>query len=170
MKTILISLIAVFAVAASGADAKKPVAQQAPNAAPAPEPVPHDPTMEEKMAETMDGAIKKAKVQILEPKHNAKVGKTFKVKMMVEGLKVRPAGEAPDEVTSGHHHLIIDGKPIEGGHEVISDDKHLHFGKGQTETEVTLPPGKHTLTLQFADGMHRSFGPKMSHTITVNVK
>jgi len=49
------------------------------------------------------------------------------------------------------------------------DDKDLHFGKGQTEAQVTLPPGRHTLTLQIADGAHRSYGPKWSTTITVNV-
>ena len=57
------------------------------------------------------------------------------------------------------------------GNEVIpADDKHLHFGKGQTETMVKLPPGKHTLMLQFADGAHKSYGPGMSAKIEVTVK
>ncbi len=145
-------------------------AQNKPTPAAPPATVPHQPTEEEKLGSSMDGAIKNAKVQITEPKNNAKVGKTFKVKMSVEGLKVRPAGEAPDEMTTGHHHILVDMGPIEAGMPIPNDDKHLHFGKGQTETEVTLPPGKHTLTLQFADGAHRSFGPKMSQTITVTVK
>ena len=70
---------------------------------------------------------------------------------------------------SGHHHLIVDGRPVPPGQPVPFDDKDLHFGKGQTEAQITLPPGRHTLTLQFADGGHRSYGPKWSATITVNV-
>jgi len=135
-------------------------------------PVPNDKkeTVDEKIHDTTSGAIQKAKVYFVEPKNGATVAKTFKVKMGVEGLKIRPAGEAPDEVTSGHHHIVVDNGAIPAGQPIATDDKHLHFGKGQTETEVTLPPGKHTLTLQFADGAHRSFGPKMSQTITVIVK
>jgi hypothetical protein len=116
------------------------------------------------------GAIQKAKVFFIEPHNGATVPTKFKVKMGVEGYKIRPAGEAPDEVVSGHHHLLVDQAAIPAGQPIANDATHLHFGKGQTETEVTLPPGKHTLTLQFADGAHRSFGPKMSQTITVNVK
>jgi hypothetical protein len=50
-------------------------------------------------------------------------------------------------------------------------DKLLHFGKGQTETTLTLPPGKHTLELVFADYLHQSFDPPLHSkkiTITVN--
>ena len=121
------------------------------------------------MGETA-GSIKKARVFFIEPKDGDTVPRKFKVKMGVEGLKVRPAGEAPDEVTSGHHHLTINAEPIAAGQPVPTDEKHMHFGKGQTEVEVTLPPGEHKLTLQFADGAHRSFGPSMSQTIKVKVR
>jgi Domain of unknown function (DUF4399) len=87
----------------------------------------------------------------------------------VDGLRVRPAGEGPLDHASGHHHLIIDGRPIPLGQTVPADDKHLHFGKGETQAQITLPPGRHTLTLQFADGAHRSYGPKWAATIRVNV-
>ena len=50
------------------------------------------------------------------------------------------------------------------------DNQHKHFGKGQTESEVVLPPGKYKLTLQFADGAHRSYGEQMRKTIEVTVK
>lgn len=105
---------------------------------------------------------------------NLKDGETvtspIKIKMMAKGIKIRPAGEAVDEKTSGHHHLIIDGSFIPEGQPVPTDDKHLHFGKGQTETEIQLPAGNHTLTLQFADGAHRSYGKKFSKTIQIKVK
>lgn len=71
---------------------------------------------------------------------------------------------------TGHHHLLIDGKPLPKGEVIPATDHSLHFGKGQTETDVTLPPGQHTLTLQFGDGAHRSYGPDVSQTITINVK
>jgi hypothetical protein len=113
---------------------------------------------------------KGAKVWFISPKDGATVKSPFKVKFGVKGLKVRPAGEAADEKTSGHHHLIIDGQPVAEGEVVPNDETHKHFGKGQKETEVTLQPGDHTLTLQFADGAHRSYGEKMSQTIHVHVK
>ena len=116
------------------------------------------------------GAVKTAKVFFAEPKDGATVKTKFKVKMMVEGIKIRPAGEAPDEVTSGHHHLIIDAGPTPEKTGIPADATHIHFGKGQTETELTLTPGDHTLTLQFADGAHRSYGEKMSQTIKVHVR
>ena len=110
------------------------------------------------------------KVYFKNLKDGATVPSTVNIEFGVEGLKVRPAGEDPLDHTSGHHHLIIDGRPIATGQPVPLDDKDLHFGKGQTEAEITLPPGRHTLTLQFADGAHRSYGPKWAATITVNVK
>lgn len=116
------------------------------------------------------GAIKMAKVFFIEPRDGATVGTKFKVKMGVEGVKLRPAGEAVDEITSGHHHLIIDDRVPAKGQPIVTDAKHIHFGKAETETELTLTPGDHTLTLQFADGAHRSFGEKMSQTIKIHVK
>jgi hypothetical protein len=95
---------------------------------------------------------------------------TFTVKFGLVGLKVRPAGEDTEDRTSGHHHLIIDGSPIAAGTVIPTDATHLHYGKAQTEAEITLPPGKHTLTLQFADGAHRSYGPKWAATVAVTVK
>jgi hypothetical protein len=111
-----------------------------------------------------------AKVFFVEPKDGATVSKTFSVKMGVEGMKIRPAGEAPIDATSGHHHIVIDSDPVAAGQVVPVDAKHLHFGKGQTETSVTLPPGKHTLLLQFADGAHRVYGaPQLTQKIEVTV-
>lgn len=105
---------------------------------------------------------------------NLKDGQTVtspvKVKFGIKGMKLRPAGEDANDKKSGHHHLIIDAGPVADGHVIPADDKHLHFGKAQTETEVTLTPGDHALTLQLADGAHRSYGEKMSATIRVKVK
>ena len=107
-------------------------------------------------------------VKIIEPANGAKVTSKFKVKMEVEGYTIGPVGDLAKG--KGHHHLIVDGGPLAEGTVVPTDKTHIHFGKGQTETELELPPGKHKLTLQFADGAHRSYGPAMSETIEVTVK
>ncbi len=95
------------------------------------------------------------------------VPRDLKVQFKVNGMEVRPAGVMQEG--TGHHHLIIDGTFVPEGEVVPADANHLHFGKGQKETEIRLEPGKHTLTLQFADGLHRSYGEKWSKTIEVTV-
>lgn len=110
-----------------------------------------------------------AKVFFKNLKDGQDVSSPFKVEMGTEVIKIDTAG--PVVAGSGHHHLLIDEvNPIAEGAVVAKDSTHIHFGKGQTETELKLSPGKHTLTLQFADGLHRSYGNKLSAMITVNVK
>jgi len=103
---------------------------------------------------------------------NLKLGQTitrkFKVQFGAEGIIVRPAGEIV--AGTGHHHLIIDGDAIPAGQVVPMDETHLHFGKGQTEAEIELKPGKHKLVLQLADGAHVSYGPDLAATVDVVVK
>ncbi len=106
-------------------------------------------------------------VNFTSPENEAKVKSPVKVVMQVQGMEVHPAGEVTPN--SGHHHLIIDGESAPEGEVVTADEKHIHFGQGQTEAEVELAPGKHTLTLQFANGAHQSYGPDMSQTITIEV-
>jgi hypothetical protein len=125
---------------------------------------------------TTDGAVPAlpavpdgAKIMFGNLKNEATVSSPFKIMMNVEGIKVDTAG--PVVAGSGHHHLIIDGQDsIPAGGIIPKDSLNIHFGRGQTETEVALAPGKHKLTLQFADGLHRSYGSKLSATIQVNVK
>jgi hypothetical protein len=127
------------------------------------------PAMQPKASAQEDvGTVKMAKVMITEPKDGATVAQSFTVKFGVEGMKIANAGTMTPG--SGHHHLIVDGGPIPKGQPVPNDATHMHFGKGQTETKVTLKPGPHTLTDQFADGAHLSYGEMMSQTIKVIVK
>ncbi len=104
----------------------------------------------------------------LSPKNGDTVSQDVNIKMGMTGMKVQKAGELVKG--TGHHHLIIDGAYVPENETVPKDDKHIHFGKGQTETTIKLSPGKHTLTLQFADGFHQSYGKIMSQTIEVIVK
>ena len=107
-------------------------------------------------------------VYFIEPADGASVTNPFTVRFGVAGMDVKPLGDMTPN--TGHHHLIIDGSPVKQGEVVPMDDKNLHFGKGQTETQVTLPPGAHRLTMQSADGAHVSYGPAMAATINVLVK
>lgn len=107
-------------------------------------------------------------VEFIEPNNNATVASPFKVKFGLNGMQVAHAGEMKEG--TGHHHLLINVADIPEGTVIPMDDQHRHFGKGQTETEITLPPGRYRLTMQFADGAHRSYGEKMRKTIEVTVK
>jgi hypothetical protein len=105
---------------------------------------------------------------ILEPKTGATVTSPFKLRLGVTGMKVRPAGEVVEG--TGHYVLLIDHGPVTEGKIIPADDRHLHFDKGETEVEVSLPPGKYKLLAQFADGAQRSYGHMLSHGINVIVK
>ncbi len=107
-------------------------------------------------------------VSFVEPADGATVSSPFMVKFAVKGMDVKPAGDMA--AGSGHHHLVINGAPLKEGESIPFNDTHLHFGKGQTETEVKLAPGNYTLTMQFANGAHQSYGAGMSKTIKVSVK
>lgn len=107
-------------------------------------------------------------VSIVAPANGATVSSPFTVKFGVKGMAVAPAGEIV--ANSGHNHLLINQVPVAEGVSVPMDAQHMHFGKGQTEAQVTLPAGKYKLTSQFANGAHQSFGPGMSATIEVTVK
>ena len=115
-----------------------------------------------------DSSAVEGKVFFVEPVDGAEITGKVKVVMGVEGMKVHPAGEIVPG--TGHHHIIINGDAADKGSVVPADETHKHFGKGQTETELELAPGKYKLTLQFADGNHQSYGPELSQSIHITVK
>lgn len=131
-----------------------------PAEAPAPEPAPaaEEPTPEPAPAR---------RVFFRSPADGATVTSPFTIEFGVEGMGVHPAGEPVDG--TGHHHLVIGPAGIPEGNVVPSDDKHIHYGGGQTEAELTLEPGEYTLTMQFADGLHQSYGESMAASIHVTV-
>jgi hypothetical protein len=108
------------------------------------------------------------RVFFVEPKDGATVSNPVHVVFGVEGMGIAPAGDT--DPTKGHHHLLIDQGPMQKGLVIPMNDKSLHYGKGQTEADITLPPGDHTLTMQFGNGAHQSYGPEMSQTIKIHVK
>ena len=111
-----------------------------------------------------------AKVFFVGLKDGATVSNPVTVKFGIKGMTLAPAGTKMDN--SGHHHLLIDtdppadlSKPLP-----VVEGKIVHFGKAQTETTLTLPPGKHTLQLLLADQNHIPHDPPvMSKKITITV-
>ena len=111
-----------------------------------------------------------AEVYFIAPQNGAKLHGPVTVKFGLKGMGVAPAGIKFDN--TGHHHLLVDTDIGEVNLDapLPATDKILHFGKGQTETVLTLPPGKHTLQLLFADYLHQSFDPPLtSKKITITV-
>ncbi len=87
----------------------------------------------------------------------------------LRGMGVAPAGA--DLPNTGHHHLIIDAPPPALDLPLPADEQHRHFGGGQTEVELTLPPGEHTLQLVLADKIHLPHDPPiLSEVIAIRVK
>lgn len=110
-----------------------------------------------------------ARVYIIWP-HDGTVikGGKFWVRMGLRKAGVAPAGvEFPH---SGHHHLVIDAELPPFDEEIPNDKNHLHFGAGQTEARIDLPPGEHTLQLLLADHNHVPHNPPLySEKITIYV-
>ncbi len=110
-----------------------------------------------------------AKVYFKNLKNGQTVKSPVKLEFGTDVIKVDTAGVVV--AGYGHHHLLVDaGDSTAYGIVVGKDSTHIHFGKGQVETTLSLTPGKHTLTLQFGDGIHRSYGGKLASTVVVNVK
>lgn len=107
---------------------------------------------------------------IIQPADNAVVESPVTVKFGLENMEISPAGV--EHANGGHHHLLIDTPlPADLSLPIPADDKHIHFGKGQTETTVELAPGKHTLQLLVGDHLHRPHSkPVYSDVITITVK
>lgn len=95
--------------------------------------------------------------------------KPFRVWFGLRGMGVAPKGvKFPN---TGHHHLLIDTDLPPMDQEIPSDRNHLHFGAGETETMLELPPGKHTLQLLMGDDKHIPHNPPVySKKITITVK
>jgi hypothetical protein len=109
-------------------------------------------------------------VFFIAPKNGDTVPTTFKVQFGANNLTVKPALEDIENKNAGHHHVLVNLDSIADGQAIPFTEQHIHFGKGQTEAEITLKPGTYKLTLQFANGAHVSYGQRLSQTISVTVK
>jgi hypothetical protein len=110
-----------------------------------------------------------ARVFFIRPFNGATVASPVQVIFGSEIVDVRPVPEGEPGSNTGHHDLLINLGSVPVGTLIPSDKQHLRFDKGETRAVINLPPGEHTLTLQFADGADRSHGTEMSATIRVTV-
>ncbi|MGY0399789.1 MAG: DUF4399 domain-containing protein [Ostreibacterium sp.] len=112
-----------------------------------------------------------AKVYIISPKDGQTVAQTFKIEFGLSNMGIAPAGI--NIKNTGHHHLLIDTdvKSLDFAKTIPSTKKVIHYGGGQTEAEITLAPGKHTLQLLLGNYVHLPHDkPVFSKKITVIVK
>jgi hypothetical protein len=112
-----------------------------------------------------------ASVYFINIKDKQTVTSPFKVQFGLTGMGIAPAGVEKEK--TGHHHLLIDTKltDAEAKEPLPGDKQHIHFGGGQTEAMITLPPGQHTLQMVLGDWSHVPFSPPIvSPVITVTVK
>jgi hypothetical protein len=115
-------------------------------------------------------APENALTYFLSPGNGATVTSPFTVRFGLRGMGVAPAGVTT--ANTGHHHLLIDVETLPPDNLPIPNDaNHRHFGLGQTETEITLPPGQHTLQLVLGDALHIPHQPPVrSEKITITVQ
>jgi hypothetical protein len=96
-------------------------------------------------------------------------GGKFWLRMGLSNAGIAPAGV--DRPNTGHHHVLVDSDLPPMDQEIPNDKNHLHFGAGQTEARIELPPGRHTLQLLLADENHVPHDPPLySKKITVLVR
>jgi len=108
-----------------------------------------------------------AKAYIISPANGDTVASTFMVQFGLRGMGVAPAGV--EKKSTGHHHLLVDGKLPNLTARMGKQVKH--FGGGQTETKLTLTPGQHTLQLVLGDKGHVPHNPPViSDVVTITVK
>jgi hypothetical protein len=95
--------------------------------------------------------------------------RTIKIWFGLRHMGVAPAGV--DKPNTGHHHLLVDADLPPFDEPIPNDRNHLHFGGGQTEAVIELPPGTHTLQLLMGDKDHVPHNPPVySKKITITVR
>ncbi|GFE48959.1 hypothetical protein So717_07120 [Roseobacter cerasinus] len=118
-----------------------------------------------------------AKVYFVNLEDGATVSSPIQVVFGLSGMGVAPAGTEVEN--TGHHHLFINRPPLGEGEDgaeeleygIPADENHIHFGGGQTETTIELPPGQHTLQLVLGDWSHVPHAtPIVSDMITITVE
>jgi hypothetical protein len=110
-----------------------------------------------------------AETYLISPADGATVDSPVNVRFGLKGMGIAPAGV--EKKDTGHHHLLIDTPIPDLSKPVPADDKHRHFGAGQTEVSVPLAPGKHTLQLLLGDHNHVPHEPAVvSKPVTITVR
>jgi hypothetical protein len=111
-----------------------------------------------------------AYLYIIWPQDGASIKGAFWCRFGLRNMGVTHAEDG--FANAGHHHLLVDvDEPLDPKQPIPSDKKHLHFGAGQTEARLELPPGRHTLQLVLGDAKHYPFDPPLvSRKIAITVR
>lgn len=153
-------VVTVVALAAAGCS-KEPAPEAAPAAAPE--------TTAAAPALPRTAAPEGARTFIISPEEGATVTSPFTVRFGAENITVIAAGD--NTPGSGHHHLLINAPLPDFGLPIPKSDQYVHFGGGQTETELTLEPGSYDLRLLFGDHLHIPHDPPVySDVVTITVE
>lgn len=121
----------------------------------------------EKSGPEMPAIPSGAKVYFANLADGSDVSSPLYLEFAADGIEVEPAGEVKKGF--GHHHILINEEFTPMGEAVPADDTHIHYGGGQKDATIELDPGTYLLTLQFADGLHRSYGKGLSETVKIKV-
>ena len=148
MKNVLLTLLAAVVVLASCSSKKES----------------KEPVMEQE--KTM--VAEEPSVFFKSPANGATVPSPVFIEMGVKGMKIEPAGQVNEGF--GHHHILINQASWPEGQVIPASDSTIHFGKGQTDTSLELEPGEYTISLQFANGVHASYGEDMAASIKITVE
>jgi hypothetical protein len=109
-----------------------------------------------------------AAVYFIDVKNGSTIPPKATIHFGLRNMGVAPAGS--ERANSGHHHLLVDTPMPAADRPIPNDFNHMHFGAGQTEAEIELPPGEHTLQLLLADKDHIPHNPPVaSEVIKVRV-
>jgi hypothetical protein len=174
-KSLIIAVAAVAGLLAScKAEDSGKAAEASPAAAPVVSPPPKapEPTVEE--LNVFKPPTAQGKVFFKDLKDGAKLsGKAFmgavavKLQLAAEGMQVEPSGAVHQN--AGHFAVGIDAQPLPLGTAIKKGSGYQAYEKGETEIQVGVKPGDHTLTLQLVDARNRSYGPEWSQTIKIKV-
>lgn len=110
-----------------------------------------------------------ASVFFITPADGDTVSNPISIEFGIDGMELIKAGV--EQPNSGHHHLMIDTDLPDFSLPIPADGQHVHFGDASKVTEITLPPGQHTLQMLLGDYLHIPHDPAVvSEPITITVE
>lgn len=115
-------------------------------------------------------APENAKVYFISPSDESNMVSPILIRFGLSNMGIAPAGS--NIQNTGHHHLLIDLEDLPPLNQSLPANTNVrHFGLGQTEAYIDLPPGDHTLQLVLGDWLHIPHTqPLLSEKITIRVE
>ncbi|MFT7032334.1 MAG: hypothetical protein ACJA2S_000833 [Cyclobacteriaceae bacterium] len=113
-------------------------------------------------------AAEPASVFFKHPADGATVPSPVFIEMGVKGMQIEPAGAVKEGF--GHHHILINQTSWPKGEVIPASDSTKHYGKGQMDASLELEAGEYTISLQFGNGVHSSYGEDMAASIKITVE